>query len=230
MKDDDVVPRTEEEVDRGPSKDEKKAEKKKLKKLEESLETGSLDPWERYRVMSDILDHYQDVAEMADRKSRFALVVLGTLNALNWLVLARPDLLSTLNGGQAWIAIYVVGYVGISLYLFVQAIGTLKPRISSVLSTVQTPEQSSRKILGLRFASNILEAGFEEYYEKWRQAPFADINRELALHIRTLAAIVASKYATLHRLYIGLLVLVTLTAALITVLVLNHLTTSAQLT
>jgi hypothetical protein len=200
-----------------------KAERKRLKKIEDAMETAILEPWERYRVLTDVLDHYQDLAEMADRKSRFALVILGAVNALNLVVVSRPEIVTNAKARPALLGVYVAIYFGISLYLFVQAIRALKPRIATVLSRVDTPDGSSRPLLGLRFVRSILDPPFEEYYERWKQAQFADVNREVALHVRQLAAIVTAKYQTLYRLYTGLMALVFLTAGLITLLIFNRL-------
>ena len=90
--DDDRRVQSEDDLDLPASKDDKKAEKKRRKKLEESLETGTPDPWERYRVLLDLLEMYNDISEMADRKTRFALVILGALNTVNVLVVARPEI------------------------------------------------------------------------------------------------------------------------------------------
>jgi hypothetical protein len=207
-----------------PSGDEQKAERKRLKKLEDAMETASLEPWQRYRALTDLLEHYQDLAEMADRKSRFALVILGAVNAVNLLVVARPELFSLdANRRMAWIGIYAATYFALSLFLFVQAITALKPRVATVFSPVETPEGAAHPLLGLRFVKNILDTGFEEYYQKWKQARVADINREVALHVRHLAAIVSAKYRTLHRLYAGLMALVFLTAGLIAIMIYNRL-------
>lgn len=224
MAEDETLDRADSVTDTPSAKGGKKAERKRLKELEESLETGSLDPWERYRILSDLLDHYQDLAEMADRKSRFALVVIGAVNALNLIVVVRPSILSADGATMpAFMGIYVIAYFVLSLYLFAEAIGALKPRISTLLSKVEAPEGSTHRILGLRFVKNILEPSFDEYYDKWKQAQFLDVNRELALHVRHLAAIVIAKYSTLSRLYSGLMVLVFLTAGLITFLVFDRL-------
>jgi hypothetical protein len=223
MSEDDILDRTNDVAEAQLAKDDDKREKKRLRKLEEAMETGSLEPWERYRVLTDLLDHFQDIAEMADRKSRFALVVLGAVNAVNLLVVARPAVLSAEATVMPALGIYVAIYIALSLFLFVQAIGALKPRISIVLSKVETPAGSTRPVLGLRFVKNILDSSFEEYYQKWKGAQFVDINRDLALHVQHLAAIVTAKYVTLHRLYSGLMVLVFLTAGLVAFLAFGRL-------
>ena len=56
---------------------------KKLKKLEKNSDTRMLDPWERYRALVDTYEAFFDMNELADRKTRFALVMMGALNALN---------------------------------------------------------------------------------------------------------------------------------------------------
>src|SRR4029079_18810197 len=123
----------------GPKTDksDKKSEKKKRKQLEESMETGIPDPWERYRALTDVLDTFNDISEMADRKTRFALVILGAMNTVNLLVVARPELfLGEKTARDPALLYYLVVYVGLSLYLFLQAIGTLRPRVSMLLKKV----------------------------------------------------------------------------------------------
>jgi hypothetical protein len=202
-------------------KDDRKAEKKRRKKLEETLESGTLDPWERYRVLLDLLEMYNDISEMADRKTRFALVILGALNTVNVLIVARPEIFFR-NGALTgpWVGIYLITYVGLSLFLFLQAIGALKPRVSTLLSSTENSgTAATHQMLGLRFISLIRETPFEEYYERWKSAKFSDVNRELALSVQMVAGVITEKYKALHRLYTGLMILVFLTAGLITTLV-----------
>jgi hypothetical protein len=197
---------------------ERKAERKRLKKLEELNETGELDPWERYRMLTDILEQYTDIVELADRKTRFALMILGALNAVNLIIVGRPEIISeNAIGTVPGLGVYVTVYVMLSLFLFVQAIGALKPRIAGIV--VPTEKNGRPDVLGLRFIQNILHGGFDEYYAKWQRAQFSHINRETAMAVRVVADIITLKYKALDRLYAGLLVLVFLTAGLITALV-----------
>src|SRR5215510_1984742 len=69
--------------------EESKAERRRRKDAERLLETRQLDPWERYRALADHVDHSLDITELADRKTRFALVILGALNAVNVLLAVR---------------------------------------------------------------------------------------------------------------------------------------------
>src|SRR5262245_5889985 len=69
--------------------DESKAERRRRKDAERLLETRQLDPWERYRALTDHVDHLLGITELADRKTRFALVILGALNAVNVMIAVR---------------------------------------------------------------------------------------------------------------------------------------------
>jgi len=49
-----------------------------------------LDPWERYRALTDAIEEGLDLAETADRKVRFALVVMAGINVGLLAVTSRP--------------------------------------------------------------------------------------------------------------------------------------------
>src|SRR5262247_3434488 len=158
---DDIEGLASDEMDQFLSKEDRKAEKKRRKKLEESLESGTLDPWERYRVLLDLLEMYNDISEMADRKTRFALVILGAVNTVNVLIVARPEIFFGSNKVSGpWVGVYLLTYVGISLFLFMQAIGALKPRVSTLLN-LGTGEKDDGRVVGLLFISHIRGTDFE---------------------------------------------------------------------
>lgn len=203
-----------EKKDKKDKKD-KKAEKKRLKALETSLETNLPSPKDRYRVLFDLVRMNNDISEMADKKTRFALVILGAVNAVNLFVVARPEIvMGSKSTPGGWMGVYLTSYIILSLYIFIQSIGALKPRISTLLTKIG----ASENMTGLRFVSTTIESEFERYYELWRSAPYANINRELALSAKMVAEVIASKYKALHRMYTGLLILVFMTAGLIAVL------------
>lgn len=198
-----------------------KAEKR-LRKLEKTLETRLLDAWERYRALSDLHDSYFDLVEFADRKARFALLAMGALNALNLIVAAQPGMVSEIVAvGRPWLGGYLTGYAILSLYFFVQAIQTLRPRISFFPEGSTT---AAARRVGLRFVPDILRASGEEYYDRWTQAQVGQLNREIALHVQILARLSDVKFRALDRVYKGLLALTLLSAGLVTVLAYYSLT------
>src|SRR5512145_2105073 len=111
------------------AEEESKADRRRRKDAERLLETRLLDPWERYRALADHVDHLLDVTELADRKTRFALVILGALNAVNVLIALRAPQIDADGLNHTFIQVYVAGYVLISLYFFVYAIMALRPRV-----------------------------------------------------------------------------------------------------
>ena len=196
--------------------DEKAA--KKAKKAEKALETRQMDPWERYRALNDLLDNYVDMMNIADRKTRFSLVILGALNALNLVVAARPKVFGIADDSLGlWVGLYAGLYIGISLYLVTQAIAALRPRGSTFLGKVEQAAPSEN-LPGLRFIADATSVTPGQYYDKWRNAEVGQLNRELALFVQGMARANADKYLSLNRLFNGLTVLAFLTGTLVIVL------------
>src|ERR1041384_624107 len=92
-----------------------KGVKKRLKELQEEFEVVTLDPWERYRALMDLSKYYMDTMEIADRKTRFALVILAVLNTLNIVAVARPEILTGVATPKGLgVGIYVTLYAVLS--------------------------------------------------------------------------------------------------------------------
>lgn len=193
---------------------EDKKKKKSLKELQRAFEVLPLRPSERYRALIDLTRQNNDLIEMADRKTRFALVILAALNAVNFVALSRSDLVT---GAAAQygigVAVYVTFYVALSLYLCIEAIQTLKPRLSGALHQTAdvSTEQRWLNLLSLDVMPNVPA---DDYYELWRTAQFSQLNREVAFRNQTMARIILKKYRALDRLFTGLTLLVILTLSL----------------
>jgi hypothetical protein len=186
---------------------ESKADRRRRKDAERLLETRLLDPWERYRALSDHVDHLLDVTELADRKTRFALVILGALNAVNVLIAIRAPELGAGTLSPVWQQSYVTGYVLLSLYAAVFAIVALRPRSQEMDGAAMQGEPT-----GMSLLAGKADTGADEYYDTWRQAELSQVNRELAMRSHLLARANTEKFRALRRVYQGLLVLVALTA------------------
>jgi hypothetical protein len=187
--------------------EESKADRRRRKDAERLAETRVLDPWERYRALSDHVDHLLDVTELADRKTRFALVILGALNAVNVLIAIRAPQL----GGDALSPVllqsYITGYVLLSLYAAVFAIIALRPRSQEMHGAAVQCEPT-----GMSLLAGTPNTDADAYYDTWRQAELSQVNRELAMRSHLLARANTEKFRALRRVYEGLLVLVALTA------------------
>jgi hypothetical protein len=183
-------------------KDDAKAERRRLKALERAADDRVLDPWERYRALSDHGDHLLDLTELYDRKTRFALLILGGLNALNLLLVTRAGVLASLEQGRPIIVGYVGCYALLSLALLLYAIAALKPRTAGC-------DDADLQLLDGASAPTL-----DEYCARWRDAQIGEINRELMVVGFVRARANAIKIQALHRVYLGLYVLVGVTAVL----------------
>jgi len=205
-----------EPVDIAQTEEESRADRRRRKDAERFVETRRLDPWERYRALSDHVDHLLDVTELADRKTRFALVILGALNAVNILVALRAPELGAGGLNPLFLQLYVAGYVLISLYFFVHAIVALRPRLGRMHRTGEARAEAG--LPGLRLIDDILATKIDDYYALWQKAEVGQLDREMALHAYLLARANAEKFDAVRRVYQGLLILVGLTALLIAII------------
>jgi hypothetical protein len=192
----------------GPQADtkaEKKA-RKRAEKLQELLEDAHrpLDSWERYRALCDALEDANDLVDLADHKARFALVIMGALNAVMFIVATRPQFLSVMSqGAHAWLGVGLVAYALVAAYFFVQAIETLRPRRFEPQQPVRSGVGEDSP-LGLRFYADVLKRDPAAYAAEWQGVHIGQLNAEVARQIHTLARINDAKYAALRRLYTGL--------------------------
>jgi hypothetical protein len=175
------------------------AERRRQKQLERAAEDRMLDPWERYRTLNDHCDRLLDVNELYDRKTRFALLILGGLNAINLLVAARADLAGSIAAGHVFVSAYVSAYAVLSLWLVARAIAALRPRAD------------------LSSTSDALQQSVDEYAQQWKQIQIGQVNSALVRSAYTLIHANAAKTKALGGVYIGLYVLAALTAGLVVV-------------
>ena len=192
---------------------------KRLRKLERMLETRILDPWERYRALTDVLDTYSELLEHADRKTRFALIIMGLLNAVNFLLVARSDVFGVAAASIGTpVAIYVALYAFLSLYFFSQAIEALRPRSARFFRDEAAVVPASATSRRLRAVAHVAAQSPEEYCEFWKDAQIGQLCREVAFAAQSMASINMEKYRALERVYTGLVAMTALTTLLLTAL------------
>lgn len=203
------------------SEDEKARKKRKRKakrKRKERLEFRKADPWQRYKALMDALKDSQDLVDLADHKARFALMIMGALNASMLIVGTRPEVLARVPEHlMSWLYAYSGIYVVIAIYFVLQAIESLRPRRHPPLpgkSLVSEREES----LGLRFFAEAIRYDGPTYQAAWRSVRVSQLNAEISGQLHTLARINSAKYAAVSRLYLGLQTITVLTAGLLVAL------------
>ncbi len=198
------------------------AEAKRLRRLERGLDSRQLDAWERYRGLVDVVEDYREVLDNADKKTRFALIIMGLLNAVNFLLVARSDVFGGSAGLGRWLAVYAAGYAFLSLYFFSQAIEALRPRGAKFYGPASP--SGGDHLQRLRAMAHVAMQSPEELYDLWQGAQIGQLSREVAFQAQALARINLEKYRALERVYRGLVALTALTAVLVTVLAFRGLT------
>jgi uncharacterized protein YjiK len=187
-----------------------------------------LDSWERYRALTDVLDEAIDLVDLADHKARFALVIMAAVNVAIFFVAGQFDLTKAVPGFlRPYLGAYLLIYVLVALYFFLQAIESLRPRKSQPQVPVAetAPEDFP---LGVRFYEDILRRDVDDYKRAWREVHIGQLNAELAVQAHALALINQAKYAALRRLYKGLKIMTVMAVSLVALAALSSLVETAR--
>jgi hypothetical protein len=176
--------------------------KKDLKRLQDA--TRSLDSWERYRALVDSSEEAYDLIDTSNREARFALIVMGTLNALPLVFLTRTDAIANLSAGErlAMIVLFSV-YAILLLFFILQAIealhpGWFKPEIGDWSN--DRPDHP----IGVRHFEEIIRRSAAEHWTAWQNVRLSQLNAELAVQVHSLARKNHAKHLAVRRLYLGL--------------------------
>ncbi|MCE9602805.1 MAG: hypothetical protein K8S21_11430 [Gemmatimonadetes bacterium] len=198
-------------------KDAKKREKE-AKRLE--AERGPLEPAFRYKAILNALEAGQDMIELADRKARFALVIISVLNAVALVVVVR--------GGDSFIPRFgvwgtvthaeIVAYVLVTIYYIFQAIEALRPRGSGPTTDALPTAGGAGESMRVLFHGDIVRRDRAAFRKVWDELRMDNLNTELADQLHTIARINQDKYAALAKLYRGVTIMTAfLTATLVTI-------------
>ena len=165
-----------------------------------------------------------DLVELADRKARFALVIMGALNLAFFFLVTRSELVDVLPTMlRAFLGFYLLIYAGVALFFFLEAIEALKPR--RFRPHLPYPGEAGAEHFpeGLRYYEDVVLRDLEAYRRAWREVRFGQLNAELAVQNHVMARINLDKYRSLRRLYGGLRVLTLLAGGLLAALALSML-------
>ncbi len=201
-----------------PEKESEADEKarKALKKLE--AERGLLDPAERYKALVNAVEAAQDLIELADKKARFALVIMSVLNAVAILMVVRGGDAVLPNAGIFALLVRgeFVAYAIVTVYYIAQAIAALRPRSVRPPAGNELPTKVEPAIpMRVLFYADVLARDRAAYRELWEHLRTDNLTAELADQHYTLAWINSQKYRALDRLYFGLGVMTLMLAAVI---------------
>jgi uncharacterized membrane protein YuzA (DUF378 family) len=191
--------------------------KKDLKRLLDM--TRPLDAWERYRALNDAMDEAYDVVDISNREARFALILMGGLNAVVVLAATRADLLSVLDVRQRlWAAILLAIYGVCAVYFLLQAIEALRPGNfrPDLRGWREDSDDFPKRV---RYYEDVIERDVHEHWRAWREVQMGQLNADLAIQLHSMCIKSNVKRVALRRLYAGLRIMTLLVAGLVVLFV-----------
>jgi hypothetical protein len=189
-------------VGEAPLKEDAKRLKREAKLMYDA--TRPLDGWERYRALVDASDEAYELIDIANREARFALIVMGALNAVPLVVASRADVASVLTPNErVWIIGLLLGYGLLVLTFILQAIDALRPgRFRPHVSGWQ--EGAIDMPAGVRYYEDVIQRSAADHWTAWQDLRLSQLNAELAMQVHSLALKNNAKHVALRRLYVGL--------------------------
>ena len=193
----------------------RRQQRKEAKLLAEA--SRPLDPWERYRALVDAFEQGIDLAEMADRKVRFAMVVMASLNVGVFALTTRSEL-SSASGPCRCAAGSARSCSPTRSWPCTSSCRPWTRCARARRRRPARPELVARRGLAPAPPGPRAGAGRRPTTRSaWREVRFDQLHNELALQNHRLAQVNEEKYAALGRLYGGLRVLALLFAGLVRV-------------
>jgi hypothetical protein len=191
--------------------------KKDLKRLYDPARP--LDAWERYRALNDAMDEAYDVTDISNREARFALIVMGILNAFVVIAASRPEVVNALDSTQRIGAAVLLGlYAFTAVYFLFQAIEALRPgKFRPNLGEWQPTDDDFPR--GVRYFDDVIERDVPSHWRAWCDIQMNQLNAELAVQHHSMCYRSNIKRAALHRLFAGLRVMTLLVVALMVLFV-----------
>ena len=105
---------------------------RKRRKREAKVRRDSERPpnsFERFRILMELISEGRQVVDLADHKARYALVVMGVLNAGVFLLMSRAHLFADLpQSVKPWLLGFLITYAALSFVFVLHAIDCLRPR------------------------------------------------------------------------------------------------------
>lgn len=191
-----------------------KAERRREKREERLRRDAVRQPesWERFRILLEVVDQQRSVVEIADHKARYALIIVGVLNAVLFVLLGKGGVFRSIpDSMRPWLIGAVSLYAALTFVFALHAIDCLRPReLRSKRDSVH-----SFGIPGLLFWEGIVQHEREAYLKEWSEVRMDQLNGEAMLIAYRLSQLVQAKYRALHRLYNGLVALVVLCTILL---------------
>lgn len=197
--------------------DERKQLKREQKLLRERARRMAVR--DQCRNLWEAVDQARRMVELADHKARYALVVMGVVNAGVFLLATRSSHFAQLvpESIRAGFSFLIFPFGLVALVFLLDAYNSLRPRPPSLPPAGPGMQGAASRPLGLIFWNEILSGSVESYQRSWETVRMGQFNNELAAMAYSLAEVIRIKYTALRRLYIELLIVIILAAVILAV-------------
>ena len=178
-----------------------------------------LDPWERYRALNDAMDEAYELMDHSNREARFALLVMGILNAFVVIGASRPEVAGAFDRNERIGAAVLLGiYAVTAIYFLFQAIAALRPgKYQPDLKSWNADAPDYPR--GVRYCEDVIHRDVKNHWQAWCDVPLTQLNAELAVQHHSLCLKANVKRVAQSRLFAGLRVMVLLVVCLMTLFV-----------
>lgn len=191
--------------------------KKALKRLLDG--DRPLDSWERNRSLNDAIDEAYDLIDISNREARFALILMGSLNAFLVLVATRSDILAQLDARERWVMGVLAGvYAVVAVNFVLEAIQALRPGRFRPNLGDWAPDSDDYP-QGVRYFEDVVRRDVQSHWRAWREVRVDQLNAELAVQLHSLCIKNQATRKSLRRLYAGLRIMTLLITVLICIFI-----------
>lgn len=188
----------------------------KLRKLREKLDDSrALTPAELYRALNDALDEGYELFDLSNREARFALILMGGLNAALVIVASQSGLRERLSPIEQQIEAAVIGvYALLAIAFLFQAITALKPGQFRPRLKHWSRERKDFP-QGVRYFEDIVHRNTMDHWDAWQAVTLRQLNAELAVQLHSLALKNEARKKAMRRLYANLRIMTAVFAAIL---------------
>lgn len=176
-----------------------------------------LEGWERYRALIDASDEAYELIDISNREARFALILMGALNAVALVLVTRADALSMLPArDRYWMVALFVAYIVMAVGFLMQAIEALRPGRFRPRLWDWTGGEDDRPA-GVRYYEDVIQQSASEHWQAWQDVRLTQLNSEIAVQVHSLSLKNHAKHSAIRRLYGGLRIMAMVLGALMIV-------------
>lgn len=188
----------------------------RLRKLREKLDDSRpLTPAELYRALSDALDEGYELFDLSNREARFALILMGGLNAALVIVASQSGMRERLSPIEQQIEAAIIGvYALLAIAFLFQAITALRPGQFRPRLKHWSRERKDFP-QGVRYFEDVVQRNTVEHWEAWQAVTLRQLNAELAVQVHSLALKNDARKRALRRLYSSLRIMTAVFAAIL---------------